>query len=130
MRKIYFLFLFAATGLFANSVRLYNDSPYKLKATILGADGSELGQLTILPEQLSSWNDSYSGGRQFSFTPYTVIWHCEDGNEYGITTNISTGGTTSAQVASGAKVCKPKKKQGAPSSQHPSTSLGQENPLE
>ena len=40
--------------------RIYNDSPYELKAFIMTADGKTQGSMTIPPQQQSQWQD-FSG---------------------------------------------------------------------
>ncbi|NGX37850.1 MAG: hypothetical protein K1000chlam2_01013 [Chlamydiae bacterium] len=121
MKKV-ILFLVCCTGLFAGSIRLYNDSPYKLRAVIRGADGTYLGEMVILPEHFNTWSDFYSsfgpGGQQYTespnrtLTPYTVYWYCLDGDAYGIVTNVATGSAVLAESAEGLKMCKPSKKKG------------------
>ena len=112
--KIFFsslaVLLGLVTSLQANSLRLYNDSPFKLSVTILGADGTLLGQMFIFPTKYGAWSDSYDGAQTFSITPYTVIWQCDDGTEYGIWTEVSPGATVTAQGSIGARICKPQKK--------------------
>lgn len=119
MKKLLILCLIS-TGLFAGSIRLYNDSPYKLRAVIHGADGTYLGEMIVLPEHFNTWSDAYPsfgpGGQQYSpspnrtMTPYTVQWYCLDGDEYGISVNVATGAAVSAESSSGPKFCKPPKK--------------------
>lgn len=119
MRKI-LLLLLCSVSLFSGSVRLYNDSSYKLRATIHGADGSYLGEMVILPQHFNTWSDSFgmfgSGGQQSmensnqTTTPYTVTWSCMDGDGFGIVTNVPTGGAAIAESSSGPKYCKPPKK--------------------
>ena len=114
---------------YASSVRLINDSPNQLRAVIRGADGSYLGEMVINPQNSSTWTDTYGQSGSFgqgnayeerstrSQTPYTVIWRCLDGGDYSICTNVSTGGTVTAQGCDGNRYCKPPKK--TPPSSHP-----------
>ncbi|HSX03213.1 MAG TPA: hypothetical protein VLG76_00615 [Rhabdochlamydiaceae bacterium] len=101
------------TALFGGSVRLLNDSNFKLHAVVRGADGSYLGELVIDPQKTSTWTDSntqfgiYDRQREESVTPYTVMWHCLDGGEYSICTNVANGATVSAQSCDGIRDCKP-----------------------
>ena len=106
-----FLLLCGCTSLFAGSVTLLNDSPFKLKATILSASGENLGEATINPQHQVTWQDSYSGGQTFSETPYTVIWYCTNDKEYGIWTNVSTGALVSANGSEGPRICPTPKNQ-------------------
>lgn len=118
MNRIFlFLFLSAfSAALFSGSVRLYNDSPYQLRAVVSGADGSYLGELVMAPNSSSSWTDSntqfgiYDRQREFSVTPYTVMWHCLDGGDYSICTNVPNGSSVTAQTCEGARECKPRSK--------------------
>jgi len=109
--KAFLLFLALSFPFFssANSLRFYNDSPFKLSATILGADGTLLGQMIIYPTKYAYWSDSYNSADTFSYTPYTIIWQCDDGSEYGIWTQVSQGATVTAQGSEGARICKPQK---------------------
>jgi hypothetical protein len=115
MSRIFF-FLFFASTLFSESVRLYNDSPYQLRAVVRGADGSYLGELVLAPNTYNSWTDSntqfgiYDRQRQESATPYTVMWYCMDGGDYSICTNVPNGSLVSAQTCDGARECKPRRK--------------------
>ncbi len=118
MKKILPLLLLTP-GLFAGSLRLYNDSSYKLRAVIRGADGTYLGEMVVLPEHFNTWSDAYSsfgpGGQQQqnsnrTLTPYTVQWYCLDGDEFGINVNMATGAAVLAESSNGPKFCKPPKK--------------------
>ncbi len=99
--------------LFCNSVTLFNDSAFKLKATVLSATGDNQGTFTILPQHQLTWQDSYSGGQSFSQTPYTVVWYCENDKEFGIVTNVGAGAFVSANSSNGDRICPvPKQKAG------------------
>jgi hypothetical protein len=122
------LVLFFPLGLFAGSIRLYNDSSYKLRAVIQGADGSQLGEVLINPTQSYTWADTYGQvgniGQPFveeapnsPRTPYTVLWYCLDGNSYSICSIVETGATITAQSCTGARICKPQPKEQQGSSQ-------------
>jgi hypothetical protein len=115
MKKCVFLaLLLASTALFAGSVRLYNDSPYKLRAVVRAADGSYVGEMILLPQTFNTWTDSYnewSPGPARSQTPYTIHWYCIEGGEYGICTNVSTGATVVASGCDGTRMCKPQAQQ-------------------
>jgi hypothetical protein len=121
MKKI-LLLLLLAPGLFAGSIRLYNDSPYKLRAVIRGADGTYLGEMVVLPEHFNTWSDSYPsfgpGGQNYTespnrtMTPYTVSWYCLDGDVFGFCPNVATGAAVIAESCEGPRICKPANKQG------------------
>ncbi len=96
----------------AGSVRLVNDSPYKLRAVIRGSDGSFLGETVINPQSENSWDDGYGGlpsGRDItrSQTPYTVLWYCLEGDSYSMCSLVPTGGTVRAQSCDGIRQCYP-----------------------
>lgn len=120
MKKLLALALLSST-LFSGSVRLYNDSPYKLRAVIRGADGTYLGEMIVLPEHFNTWSDAYPsfgpGGQQYSpnpnrtMTPYNVQWSCLDGDVFGVCTNVPTGAAAIAESCNGPKYCKPPKKE-------------------
>ncbi len=119
MKKL-LLLLFCSSGLFAGSLRLYNDSAYKLRAVIRAADGTMVGEMIILPDHYNTWSDQYPsfgpGGQQYggnssqSMTPYLVHWHCLDGELYGVCPNLATGAAVTAQGCEGPRYCKPPKK--------------------
>lgn len=121
MRALLFILVFCTATLSAGSLRLYNDSPFKLRATIRAADGTYLGEMVILPEHTTTWSSEYPsfgpGGQNYSenpsrsMTPYTVFWSCMDGGDYGVSSDIATGALVSASASSGSKYCKPPKKQ-------------------
>jgi hypothetical protein len=111
------LLLLCSTA-WAGTVRLVNDTSYKLRAVIRAADGTELGSLDVPSQQTMSWN-SYWGGvgniqyNNISQTPYTVLWYCSDGNPFSVCTGVSTGSTVTASSCDGTKSCKqPNKKSG------------------
>jgi hypothetical protein len=120
MKKVWLIFTIVSLSslhLFAGSVRLLNDSSFKLRAVIRGSDGSYLGEMVLPPQTVNTWSDSlqhYGGYDQAtgsqrnasrSQTPYTVIWYCMDGSDYSISDNIGTGAMTQAQQGSGKKSC-------------------------
>ena len=121
MRKL-LLLLLCSSGLFAGSIRLYNDSPYKLRAVIRAADGTYLGEMIVLPEHFNTWSDKYPsfgpGGQNYTespnrtHTPYTVRWYCLDGDEFGFCANVATGAAVIAESCEGSRICKPSSKQG------------------
>lgn len=92
-------------AVFAGSVTMLNDSPFQLRAIILSAQGDNLGSVTVMPTHQITWQDSYSGGQTFSNTPYSVIWYCMEGREYGIWTNVGSGALVTATGAEGPRIC-------------------------
>ncbi len=115
MKKVFFLFLFfLPIFTFTASVRLWNDSPFKLTAVILGADGTNLATINLKPQETYQWyqdTNVFSSLNYQIITPYTVIWYCQEGGEFGIQGNIEQAATVSAQGApNGNKICKTAKK--------------------
>ncbi len=121
--KLIAVFLLLCTGTcFAGSVRLINDSPHKLRAVIRGNDGTNLGELMVEPDAATTWNDQYARTGEFqkgniyqnqpyrSQTPYTVLWYCEDGNDFSFYEYVNTGNTVTAKGGAGTRQCKLKKK--------------------
>lgn len=118
MKLLWALPFFSSALLFGGSVRLLNDSPYILRAVVRGNDGTELGEAVVNPGQGSTWYDTigYLGYGELnqnntSETPYTVLWHCMDGNDYSICYQVANAGTVTAQSCDGARQCKAVKKQ-------------------
>lgn len=112
MRFLVFLLLFGV--LEAGSVRLVNNTAYKLRAIIRAGDGTYLGEVLVNSQQTMSWND-YTGSVGYpntSQTPYTVLWYCNDGDgtPFGVCDGVGPGATVAAMTCSGTRACKPKKK--------------------
>ena len=103
--KHFFIYLSLPLFLFAGSVTMLNDSPFQLKATILSAQGDNLGSVTIMPTHQITWQDSWTSGQTFSETPYSVIWYCMEGREYGIATNVGSGALVTATGSEGPRIC-------------------------
>jgi hypothetical protein len=99
----------------AGTVRLINDSPYRLRAVVRAADGTMLGEMVINSRQASVWSDQYSSPGEisqpeYSQTPYTVLWYCMNGDDYSFCGNVGTGAMVTAQTCDGARLCKPTKR--------------------
>jgi len=130
MKKL-LLFLMFGPALFAGTVRLHNDSPYKLRAVVRGNDGTYLGEMIVLPFHFSTWNGGYASfgpnsnafqpNPSHSQTPYMVQWICLDGDQFGLNSFIPTGGMAIAESSEGVRYCKPpkKKKKQSPYGPHP-----------
>lgn len=136
MKKIFlFIYLLIGISCFGSSVHLVNNSPYKLRAVIRGADGSYLGEMILNPGFSNTWSDDINLGDWVeqrptkSQTPYTVIWHCMDGNDYSICTNVNTGGTAAAQGCDGTRQCKPPANKNPPGQNQPESLLDQKSEL-
>ncbi|NDD58258.1 MAG: hypothetical protein EBZ47_03265 [Chlamydiae bacterium] len=99
----------------AGSVRLFNDSSFRLRAVIRGADGSYQGEMVVNPQTSSIWSDSlqrygytddYNNRfKSRSVTPYTIIWYCMDGSDFSFSDNVASGAYVQAQHGTGKKSC-------------------------
>ena len=95
-------------SLSALSLMLLNDSPYKLDVVVVNALGDVIGQVTLDTRAQVTW---YATSKGYSApnsptVPLTVIWYCQDGNEYGIWAQATPGSMVTAQLSSGQKMCK------------------------
>lgn len=122
-------FLTFSLGNTEASLFLLNDSPFKLKAVIIAANGTNLGEKVLEPQETGYFEDtlgqsnpvgenqSQIGNSQYSMTPYSVFWYCMSGTSYSTCTNVGAGALSSPSVCDGAKYCKVPPKQ---SDQQPS----------
>ena len=99
------------------AIKLYNDSPFILTATLQGSDGSFLAENTVQPGQQSNFVDNFQatyydkpGNPSVSLTPYTVIWQCPSEGFYSMCTSVSPGALVQANICPGYHFCKPKQK--------------------
>jgi len=99
-----FCCLFTATC-YGASVTIYNDSPFPLTATILSADGKTKGSVTVTPQHQSTWDDPSPPNAIYSQTPYSVVFKCKNGKQFGIATGISQGAWVTAMQSSGSHYC-------------------------
>ena len=103
------VFLTLSSPLLGASLNIYNDSPYLLYAEILTANGKSKGTFTLTPLNLTMWQGDL-GNSTWAQTPFTVIFTCKNGTEYGVQTNVQVGATISALASDGKRFCqKPKK---------------------
>lgn len=118
MKKFFIVFFIFANMAFAESVTLYNDSPFELTAEVMAANGNFLARKTLFPNEQSAWStdqvstqldvDYKSSG---SYTPFTVIWKCSYEGIFSICYNISAGAMAVAtQGTGGDHYCRPKPK--------------------
>ncbi len=129
MNKYFLFFLtsfFAATSLYADAVRLKNNSNHKLRVIVEGSDGTHLGEVIIDSHQSLNWTDTYGykannkgakrplqlGDR--SKVPFTITWYCMNGDPYSECTNVAAGSLVMSDGCEGDKACKPKQKSGYP----------------
>ncbi|MDJ0652256.1 MAG: hypothetical protein QNJ27_04560 [Simkaniaceae bacterium] len=110
MRYLFAFLFFGNVTLFAGSVRIMNDSSFPLNAEIIASDGSRKGKLSLAPQQQMTWQDSSSGAAVWSQTPYTVIFTCKNGKQFGVLSGVQQGGTVTALSSSGDRYCEPPKK--------------------
>ncbi len=105
--------IFFQSACFANSVSMFNDSIYTLKAMIYDATGTLLGEFILTPRDAAEWsNDQLNFGTEtqnISQTPYVVNWLCLNGSSYGSCNNVAAGSVVTAQSCGGIQQC-----QGAP----------------
>jgi len=110
--------LFIVTALNAATVRLMNDSPFKLTAVIISANGEQKAQYVLTSQQSVTWEDynnsDLSGSVDLQPTwpeaPYMVIWYCQEGSAYSVCANVGNAGLATAQTGTGTRFCQPQKK--------------------
>ncbi len=107
--KLLSLLLFPAFS-FSAAVTIYNDSAFVLTSTILDATGQIKGKVTLAPQHQMKWQDSQQNITTFSETPFTVIFTCTDGTEFGVSTNVPQSSFVSSNSSNGRHYCKPQKK--------------------
>lgn len=130
MKKWLFIVLgliFSPYLLYANTVRLINNSPYDLRAAIRGGDGSFLGELIVKSQRETVWTDTYgnygtygganAGANQASRskTPYSVLWYCMSGSTYAVCDVVATGSVVTSQSCLGPRMCQPSQQEKYPS---------------
>lgn len=120
MKSFYLLiYLIFPAIVFSAAVTVYNDSAFPLNATILDATGQVKGKVTVMPQHQMKWQDSNQNISTFSETPFTVIFTCLDGTEYGVSTNVPQSSFVSANSSDGRHYCKPQQGK-KPNNQNPS----------
>lgn len=104
--------------LFADAIKLFNDTPFELTAIIQSATGKVVAQKTFAPEEQSTWSTDQTSTEwtasydaSGSYTPYTVIWRCSYEGYYSVCTEVAAGAMVTANSCPGAKFCRPKPKQ-------------------
>jgi hypothetical protein len=112
MKTFFICCLMTTASLLGGTVRIMNDSPFPLNAEVISADGQSKGKLFLNPQQQLTWQDPPSSGNNvWSQTPYTVIFTCKDGKQFGVSSGIQQGGLVMALSSSGDRYCQPDKKQ-------------------
>jgi len=115
MKKYILFFSITICYLFSDEIKLYNDSPFELIATVQAATGQVLAQKTLAPDEQSIWNSEQKSTdleieyrSTGSYTPYTVIWRCSYQGFYSVCVNVASGAMVAANSCPGAKFCQPK----------------------
>jgi len=108
--------LFLAAYAEAGSVRLANNSSFKLRAEVRANDGTYLGEVIVNPQQTMQWTDYWGGVGTYnqSRTPYTIVWFCADGGDFAVCQDVATGATVVAMNCDGLRQCKPRKEEERP----------------
>jgi hypothetical protein len=100
---IFFCLLFSIVE--AASLRIVNNSPYPLTASIYSVKNEYLGALLIDSRHEGSWRDSYHGASDWTKGPYKVVFTCPNGSEYGVVKKVNDGFTVYARRATGSRRC-------------------------
>ena len=100
-------FLFFST-LYAVTININNDSLYSLNAKIYSGSNVELTSIEIRPAHTVKWQDSFYDARDYTKGPYTIVFTCPNGDEYGIISKVAQNATVYAQRARGKKKCRGK----------------------
>lgn len=93
----------------AESLNLFNDSQYTLRAVINASDGTVLGEFVMNSRDGAQWSTDYMNlGTDIpsaSMVPYTVNWFCMGGNSYGVCDDVAPGTLVTAQACGGPQEC-------------------------
>ncbi|NDD58259.1 MAG: hypothetical protein EBZ47_03270 [Chlamydiae bacterium] len=115
--------IFTFTNSIQASLFLYNNSPYKLKAVVIAANGTNMGEKVMDAQETGYFEDALgqsnpvgqqetpSGNSDYSVTPYTVIWYCMEGTLYSTCTNLGAGALGAPTYGTGPMFCQPSKPQ-------------------
>lgn len=130
MKTVLCIFIIACSAVFAGSVTLTNDSQYLLKAYVQGADGSELGTMTVKSGVTTQWSNDYAFSPENedpsrSQTPYTVSWTCMDDSSFSSWSDVPEGGMVNALGGEGPRVCQASKNPQPNMPQPPATNFPQ-----
>lgn len=106
--KIPFLFFILVffSGLHAASLQINNDSSYELTATVYSARGEFLAELTLPPSNSTQWRDSSQNASDWTAGPYSVVFTCPNGDEYGRVRRVNDGFSVYARHSIGPRYCK------------------------
>lgn len=119
-------FFFVILYLEAESVRLFNNSAYDLRAVVRGADGSFLGEMLIRSQNSTTWYNTYGPYESRvpiqetrSQTPYAVVWYCLSGEQFAVCDTVATGGAVEALSCLGPRTCRARKEDNSPQQEYP-----------
>lgn len=110
MKKWLYCALLAFVHLPADSINLFNDSSYTLKAVIYDFNGLLMGEFILNPRDASQWSNNEqtfgTADNTPSQPPYTVDWICMTGGaSYGSCDYVAAGATVTAQGCGGPQQC-------------------------
>ncbi len=104
------------------SLFMVNDVPFQMKAVVMGANGENLGEMVLSPQESkyfedelgqSNPNPSHPGppttNSALSITPYTVYWYCMDGTSFSHCEGVAAGALVTPGTCPGSHYCKPPK---------------------
>lgn len=100
-----FIFTLLSSSLFAASITVLNDSSYFLNARIYSGSKELLTSLDIPKGHSIQWADGPFNSRDYSKGPYSVVFTCPNGDEYGTVSKIAENSTVYAKSAIGRKKC-------------------------
>ena len=84
---------------------MINDSPYPLEAEVIANDGSHKGTVFLNPQGQATWEEAESATPIFSQTPYTIIFRCKSGKQFGVLNHVQQGATVTALSSNGDRYC-------------------------
>ncbi len=114
-----------------SAVYLYNNTPFPLNAKLIAANGVNLGEKLLEPQETSYIEDQIGTAdpvgtgenKPFhnyneSLTPYQVFWYCSKGEEkmYATCTLVGSGATVMATTCAGPCYCDTPKEEQKPKS--------------
>ncbi|MGL4540580.1 MAG: hypothetical protein ACRCU0_06365 [Candidatus Rhabdochlamydia sp.] len=118
-------FLFGTSYVGAESVKLFNNSTYDLRAVVRGADGSFLGEMLIRSQNSTTWYNTYGPYQSRvpiqetrSQTPYSVVWYCLSGEQFAICDTVATGGSVEALSCLGPRTCRARRNDNTPQEEY------------
>ncbi|MCB1107567.1 MAG: hypothetical protein KDK76_05690 [Chlamydiia bacterium] len=92
-------------SLYGTALYIYNDSPYTLNAKIFSKDHSEVASMSIASGHTLTWQDSLFDAKDYTEGPFSVVFTCPNGDEYGTVSSVAQNFTVYAQRSRGPKKC-------------------------